>query len=1252
VLIIAGAGAATGLILKDALEGTTTVAVSQAILIDYSTFSYSDVHGDFDEAFVSVNDDGSEWAVHIEANNGDIVWYDLPIVNTGNQNIVVQLDMWADTHVTYDVTPLFYWTDADHDNMVGTGEALIYTTDLILDRDDIVKVTGETDFTDFSANHWFFDGSMTSGLVDYDDDVFTDLDGTTPEAIILDDGNGLLDPGLLSSNPDVLITPGQAGLAELIGPYTLGTDAVGGFFFTDNSGGIANRWDAGEDLYLNNDGDLYYTTSADVLVDADGYATSNAGTAAAIDVGDLLETFDASDDIYWDDVDVSTTFTSGDHLWLDRGDNLYFNSNGESISDTNPDTDLTSPSVLYDASLDVAFDGGVASTYYLENSGYITAATLSTLGLEDVTPTAIVAGDIVEVDAQGNWYIVNAKSSDLDQRSTIQLIGDVATSGDNLKGLLLNEQTATLDPSDDLYFGSASIFENADTEDLSIAYDSNNDRVVIAYRDNGNSGYGTAVVGSVSDTTISFGTPVVFESAATTEIAVTYDDNQDRVVIAYQDEGNSDYGTAIVGSVSGNTINFGAAVVFESATTSNIVASYDDFQDRVVIAYQDEGNSDYGTAIVGSVSGATISFGTAQVFESATTSNLAITYDDANDRTVIAYRDGGNSNYGTAVVATVTGAAITYGTPVVFASSAVSQNALTYDSAADRVVVAYRDEGNFNYGTSRVGTVSGTSISFGAAQVFESAATTAITATFNEAVNKVVLGYSDQGNGNYGTGIVGTVSGTTITFGTARAFESASTDEVVSVFDSTSNRVVHAYVDVANADYGTAIVSTVSGSGVFVEGAQTMNGDGTLSLSVDDGRSALVDASQLDGGEVWALDDDGVLGSETVYVIIDSDAASSTDTVLILGEGAESLPDNYQFYAVTLTDSGNSADIDDYYLDSGSDIAAALDDALTGVGSAAYGPTGFSGLYKLDSDDSSTASAVVVTAGSTGTDVADDLKLGLVNGGLEAYRDRILRGSPTNDVDYGMEIITNLTSRFSFDDDDGDNEYDNGEDIYEEETGGAGTYTSTLGIDTLIYDGGTTDVIGGSVGVAGSAAISIDDDDNIMFRDTDHDSAYDWAVGTYEPLLYTGTADIDANGILTSSVTVLARYGGDWPGLAGLDMWRLETDFSGANGHDYYFIDDDNDGVYDDGEAIIDQIGGASVSLLERTGDYVVHHGLANLVLLPISQMAVGNEGWKFMVPGVTEIGSPLEIRITIALEDAAPTRIYHFQGLIRPLNV
>jgi hypothetical protein len=112
---------------------------------------------------------------------------------------------------------------------------------------------------------------------------------------------------------------------------------------------------------------------------------------------------------------------------------------------------------------------------------------------------------------------------------------------------------------------------------------------------------GTVSVTEGWDTSI--GTAVVFGSAIRNYISATFDSSQNRVVIAYRDDDNSNYGTAIVGEVNGadNSISFGTAVVFESAETEYISATFDSSQNRVVIAYQDADNSNYGTAIVSQV---------------------------------------------------------------------------------------------------------------------------------------------------------------------------------------------------------------------------------------------------------------------------------------------------------------------------------------------------------------------------------------------------------------------------------------------------------------------------------------------------------------------------------------------------------------------------------------------------------------------------------------------------------------------------
>ncbi len=361
--------------------------------------------------------------------------------------------------------------------------------------------------------------------------------------------------------------------------------------------------------------------------------------------------------------------------------------------------------------------------------------------------------------------------------------------------------------SDTPIVGSPTLFESAGVDDISSAYDSTNGKVVIAYKDTGNSNYGTAIVGTVSGSNITFGTPVVFASATTNSVSATYDSNSGKVVIVYRDDGNSDYGTAIVGTVSGTSISFGSEVVFHSGTTNDIHITYDSTNQKVVIVYRDTGNSNYGKAIVGTVSGTSISFGSESNFHNADTRLIDVAYDSSNNRVVIVYSDYGNSYHATAVVGTVSGTSISFGSDVVFNAANSSQSiAITYDSTNSKVVVAYQDTANSEYGTAIVGTVSGTSISFGSEVVFESAQSGQMSISYDSVDQKIVIAYRDYANSNYGTVIVGTVSGTSISFGSPNVFETAETNGTSMAFDSGNVKMIIGYKDNGNSNYGTCFV--------------------------------------------------------------------------------------------------------------------------------------------------------------------------------------------------------------------------------------------------------------------------------------------------------------------------------------------------------------------------------------------------------------------------------------------------------------
>jgi hypothetical protein len=432
--------------------------------------------------------------------------------------------------------------------------------------------------------------------------------------------------------------------------------------------------------------------------------------------------------------------------------------------------------------------------------------------------------------------------------------------------------------------GSAVVFESASVRFLGSTFDSSQNKVVIVYRDAGNSFYGTAVVGTVSGSTISFGTPVVYNSANSSYNAATFDSNANKVVVAYRDAGNSNRGTAIVGTVSGTSISFGSEEVFETGETYPIAATFDSSNNKVVIAYGDESNSSKGKAIVGTVSGTSISFGSETEFNSGSTpgNQISASFDSNSNKVVITYRDGGNSNYGTGVVGTVSGTSISFGSETVFDSIYIDNTSSTFDSSNNKVVVSYqRVSATDIYAV--VGTVSGTSISFGTPAEVDTSAGSYSGVVFDSVTNKVIVSFDDNSSSN-GQLRLGTVSGTSISFEGAVTFESGEVDYISSTLDSNSNAAVIAYSDAGNSNYGTAVAFRAATSNLTSENyigiaADTYadNEDSTIGIV------GCIDRNQtsLTAGQQYFVQTDGTLsttaGSPSVLA---GTAISATELVV------------------------------------------------------------------------------------------------------------------------------------------------------------------------------------------------------------------------------------------------------------------------------------------------------------------------------------------------------------------------------------
>jgi len=315
----------------------------------------------------------------------------------------------------------------------------------------------------------------------------------------------------------------------------------------------------------------------------------------------------------------------------------------------------------------------------------------------------------------------------------------------------------------------------------------------------------------------SAGSTSAMNSARTDWTSATYDSTNNRVVIAYRSYTSFWHVAAVAGTVnaSNNSITFGTPVVVASNQLSYTSTAYDSTNDRVVITYMDGANSNYGTAVVGDVdpSNNSITFGTPVVYNSARSDYPTATFDSANGKVVFSYRDHGNSGYGTARVGEINPSNNSISFPsseVVFESASTSYIGATFDSANGKIVIGFANNSSPHRGKGVVGEVSGTSITFGTPVIFDSTARTEYaTPIYDSSTNRIVIAYRDGNNTDRGVAVVGEVSGTSINFGTPVVFDTDRIFTPTAVYDSVNQKVVIGYTDSGNSYYGTAIVATV-----------------------------------------------------------------------------------------------------------------------------------------------------------------------------------------------------------------------------------------------------------------------------------------------------------------------------------------------------------------------------------------------------------------------------------------------------------
>lgn len=422
----------------------------------------------------------------------------------------------------------------------------------------------------------------------------------------------------------------------------------------------------------------------------------------------------------------------------------------------------------------------------------------------------------------------------------------------------------------------------ATTETMSAAFDSTNNKVVLFY-ESGSSQY--AVVGTVSGTSISFGTRVQVFNDGTVTRGVVFDENAGKFLFAYPGL-NQTRLYLRVGTISGTSITLGTETSVFTTNAKRISMSYDPDINKTVISFIDGYGSDYPKAVVATISGTTPSIGSAYVIWSNDPTDVPMDqcYDTNANKHVIVYKKTSN---GYANVLTANSSSeVSVGTQAQWGGSSnpqienESNHFLVFDSSRNKVIVFFGDGGSSKL-EAAVGTISSTSISFATKFEVRSGEVEGIGACFDSNQDKTIVFYNDvTSNKLFGIAVTMASDGSCTMSSELELIDgNGSVDAVTNVFDSNSNKVVgFSPTNLGGNRDGDAVVFT-TGEGtnltsenyIGIAGETVSDGaEATVQIkgAVDDAQSSLTPGQtyfvQIDGTLALTADDPSVIAGTAV----------------------------------------------------------------------------------------------------------------------------------------------------------------------------------------------------------------------------------------------------------------------------------------------------------------------------------------------------------------------------------------------------
>lgn len=526
-----------------------------------------------------------------------------------------------------------------------------------------------------------------------------------------------------------------------------------------------------------------------------------------------------------------------------------------------------------------------------------------------------------------------------------------------------------------LVFGTGAKFANVGSDIVDVAGLSSTN-FVVAYSDDSDSDKGKAVVATVaSDESITYGTPVAFYGTGAISRVSIASLSSSTIVVSYRS--NSDGKLfSVVGTVSGTSITFGTPT--EVATTQTYFLQTTKLNaTQVLITYNPQVGG--GLAYVGTVSGTSISFASAVSINGGNeTANIQVARIE-DDKVILSYKYLKPK----ARVGYMSGGVFTLGSETTVVDNQYYNAARIDAFSSTKLLAVYGGSLSYPYGM--IGTVSGNSVSFGSTTLIRSIASSGYWSAPMDSTN-VAIGFYNYNSPNTAYSMVVTLSGSSLEYGSEvsystypRILRMAQLDSSTVVYAERYYSPAEGYAYVGQmpdttapsvsmlspADGATGVSTTANLVMTFDESIAT-TGTGTVTIKKTSDDSTV---------ETIAVTGALVTGSGTTAITINPATTLDAGTSYYVQVSADAFPDAAGNYYVGIndtttwnftTDSGTPPTISSFVpADNASGVGRSQDLVIT-FNEIVDGDTGNITL-KLTSDDSTVETIAVTDAKVTGS---------------------------------------------------------------------------------------------------------------------------------------------------------------------------------------------------------------------------------------------------------------------------------------------